>query len=398
MPLLRHARLVLPDGVVEDGWLSVEGDRIAALGGPADAGDGAAGTQDGGDHVDLHGAYIVPGFVDMHVHGGGGGAFSSGEIEQARTAAAFHLTHGTTTIVASTVTGALDDLERYVAELGGLVEDGELAGIHLEGPFISKARCGAHDPALLRPPVAADVLRLVRAGRGTVRMVTLAPELEHGIEAVGVLADAGVIAAVGHTDATYAQANLAIARGARVATHVFNAMRPVHHREPGPVTAALEQDEVFVEVVNDGLHVHPSVVGLVFAAAGAHRVALITDAMSAAGAGNGRYPLGPLTVEVTDGMAVVAGTDTIAGSTLTMDAALRGAVHRVGLPIEQAAVSASLTPARALGLADRIGSLEPGKYADLVVLDDDLRVTAVMRRGRWVRGMGAALAGPAASA
>jgi N-acetylglucosamine-6-phosphate deacetylase len=391
MPVLRHARLVLPDGVVEDGWLSVVGERIASLGGPetADPDPADPGRPSGPAGLDLHGSYVVPGFVDMHVHGGGGGAFSSGRVDQARIAAAFHLSHGTTTIVASTVTGALADLERYVAQLGELVEDGLLAGIHLEGPFISKARCGAHDPALLRPPVPADVLRLVRAGRGTVRMVTLAPELDHGIEATGVLADAGVIAAIGHTDATYAQANLAIARGARVATHIFNAMRPVHHREPGPVTAALEQDEVIVEVVNDGLHMHPSVVGLVFAAAGAERVALITDAMSAAGAGDGRYPLGPLTVEVTAGVAVVSGTDTIAGSTLTMDSALRNAVRNVGLSIEQAAVAASLTPARALGLADRIGTLETGKYADLVVLDEDLRVSAVMRRGRWVQGTGA---------
>jgi N-acetylglucosamine-6-phosphate deacetylase len=384
MPVLRHARLVLPDGVVESGWLCTEGERIAALGGPSSP---LPAGPDGSTH-DLTGHYVVPGFVDMHVHGGGGGAFSSGRLEEARNAVAFHLSHGTTTTMASTVTGALPDLERYVAELAELVEDGVLAGIHLEGPFIARSRCGAHDPNLLRDPDPADVRRLVKAGRGAVRMVTLAPELEHGLEATGLLADAGVIAAIGHTDATYAEANHAIARGARVATHVFNAMRPVHHREPGPVTAALEQDEVFVEVVNDGMHVHPSVVSLVFAAAGAHRIALITDAMEAAGSADGKYPLGPLTVEVSGGAVRVAGTDTLAGSTLTMDNALRNTVLSVGIPLEQAVISASLTPARALGLDDRIGSLEPGKYADLVVLDDDLHVVAVMRRGRWVHGMG----------
>lgn len=384
MPVLRHARLVLPDGVVEDGWLCTEGERIAAMGGPAQPLPGPDDTPH-----DLAGRYVVPGFVDMHTHGGGGGAFSSGRIDEARNALAFHLSHGTTTIMASTVTSALPDLERYVAELAELVEDGDLAGIHLEGPFIARSRCGAHDPNLLRDPEPAAVQRLVRAGRGAVRMVTLAPELEYGLEATGLLADAGVIAAIGHTDATYAEANLAIARGARVATHIFNAMRPVHHREPGPVTAALEQDEVFVEVVNDGMHVHPSVVSLVFAAAGAHRTALITDAMEAAGLADGQYPLGPLTVDVSDGAVRVAGTDTLAGSTLTMDNALRNTVLSVGIPIEQAAISASLTPARALGLDDRVGTLEPGKYADLVVLDDDLRVVAVMRRGRWVHGMGA---------
>jgi N-acetylglucosamine-6-phosphate deacetylase len=391
MPVLRHARLVLPDGVVENGWLCTEGERISALGGPAQLPPpGPDGTQH-----DLSGHYVVPGFVDMHVHGGGGGAFSSGRIEEARNAVAFHLSHGTTTIMASTVTGALSDLERYVAELAELVEDDVLAGIHLEGPFIARSRGGAHDPNLLRDPEPEAVQRLVKAGRGTVKMVTLAPELEHGLEATGLLADLGVIAALGHTDATYAEANRAIARGARVATHIFNAMRPVHHREPGPVTAALEQEEVFVEIVNDGMHVHPSVVSLVFAAAGARRVALITDAMEAAGSADGKYPLGPLTVEVSDGAVRVAGTDTLAGSTLTMDNALRNTVLSVGIPIEQAAISAALTPARALGLDDRVGTLEAGKYADLVVLDEDLRVVAVMRRGRWVHGMGVTAYAPA---
>jgi N-acetylglucosamine-6-phosphate deacetylase len=392
MPVLRHARLVLPDRVVEDGWLRTDGERIAAVGAgnadehPDGSGNGAhhGGTAGPDDAVDLSGHYVVPGFVDMHVHGGGGGAFSPGRIGEARDAVAFHLAHGTTTIMASTVTDTLPDLERYVAELAELVEDGLLAGIHLEGPFIARSRCGAHDPNLLRDPEPSAVRRLIKAGRGAVRMVTLAPELEYGLEATGLLADAGVIAAFGHTDATYSEAGGAIARGARVATHVFNAMRPVHHREPGPVTAALEHDEVFVELVNDGMHVHPSVVGLVFAAAGAHRVALITDAMEAAGAADGRYPLGPLTVEVSGGAVRVAGTDTLAGSTLTMDNALRNTVLSVGVPIEEAAVSAALTPARALGLDDRIGSLEAGKYADLAVLDGDLRVVRVMRRGQWV--------------
>jgi N-acetylglucosamine-6-phosphate deacetylase len=392
MPLLHNARLVLPTGVVENGWLATTGAGITGIG--PGVPEPAAGHPDPADRVDLAGQYVVPGFVDLHVHGGGGGAFSSGQIEQSRIAAAFHLSHGTTTIMASTVTGELSDLERYVAELAGLVQDGELAGIHLEGPFISKARCGAHNPDLLRAPEPAAIKRLLKAGQGTVRMITIAPELEHGITATGLLADAGVIAAIGHTDATYAQANLAIARGARVATHIFNAMRPVHHREPGPVTAALEQEDVIVELVNDGLHVHPAVAGLVFATAGAHRTALITDAMSAAGSADGIYTLGTLAVEVSGGVARVANTETIAGSTLTMDNALRNAVHSVGIPIEDAAVSASLTPARALGLADRIGSLETGKQADLCVLNDDLRVTAVMRRGQWVHGMGATAFSP----
>jgi N-acetylglucosamine-6-phosphate deacetylase len=384
MTLLRHARLVLPEGTVDGAWLHVDGDRIAAFGPEGDAADhpGLRPPVDT-DEVDLTGHYVVAGFVDMHVHGGGGVAYSSGEIEQAREAFGFHLAHGTTTSIASTVTGTMDELERQVSDLAGLVEDGLLAGLHLEGPFISKARCGAHNPSLLRAPEARPLHRLIAAGRGTVRMVTLAPELEHGLDAVEQLVDAGVIAAIGHTDATYAQADAAIARGARVATHLFNGMRGLHHREPGPVTASLRDDDVVVEIVNDGIHVHPAVIDVVFKAVGAHRVALITDAMSAAGAADGLYPLGTLTVRVSDGVAKLVDQDTLAGSTLTMDAAFRRAVHEVGLPIEVASIAASLTPARALGIDDQVGSIELGKRADLVVCDKDLRVTRVMRRGGW---------------
>ena len=382
--LVRNASLVLPDGVLDQGWLLVEDGRItgvaAATGQPEPVVSPETAVHD------LAGRHVLPGFVDMHVHGGGGAAFSAGEADQALVAARFHLGHGTTTIMASTVTGSMAELEHHVGELSGLVQDGILAGIHLEGPFISKARCGAHDPALLREPARSDVSRLLRAGDGTVRMVTIAPELEGGLDAVRLLTESGVIAAVGHTDATYAQTREAIELGAPVGTHVFNAMRPVHHREPGPVTALLEQEQVLCEVVNDGLHVHPSVVSLMYAAAGAHRIALITDAMVAAGVGDGEYQLGALTVQVRDGEARLADGDSLAGSTLTMDRALRNAVRLAGVPLVDAAISASLTPARALGIADRVGSLETGKQADLVVLDEDLRVVSVMQRGAWVDG------------
>jgi N-acetylglucosamine-6-phosphate deacetylase len=380
--LLRNAHLVLPGRQVEGGWVCVQDGLITAVSGSATDPEPALGPE--AEIRDLGGDYLVPGFVDMHVHGGGGAAFSAGQADQALVAARFHLGHGTTTIIASTVTSELSVLEHHIGELAGLVQDGVLAGLHLEGPFISKDRCGAHDPDLLRAPAREDLQRLLRAGRGSVRMVTLAPELEHGMDAVRLLTEAGVIAAVGHTDATYDQTRQAIELGAPVGTHVFNAMRPVHHREPGPVTALLEQEQVIGEVVNDGIHVHPSVVSLMFSAAGAHRVALITDAIVAAGMADGEYPLGPLTVRVRDGEARLAEGESLAGSTLTMDAALRNTVRLAGVPLVDAVVSASLTPARALGLADRIGSIEVGKQADLVVLDRDLRVRAVLRNGEGV--------------
>lgn len=380
--LVRNASLVLPRTVLERGWLLVEDGRITGVAATPGQPEPVLGPETA--VYDAGGRHLVPGFVDMHVHGGGGAAFSAGDAGQAVTAARFHLSHGTTSIIASTVTDEIPKLEHHVGELSGLVQDGLLAGLHLEGPFISKARCGAHDPDLLREPERSSIERLLRAGQGTIRMITLAPELEHGLDAVRQLTDAGVIAAVGHTDATYAQTREAIELGAPVGTHVFNAMRPVHHREPGPVTAILEQDQVIGEVVNDGIHVHPSVVNLMYAAAGAHRVALITDAIVAAGMADGEYPLGPLTVRVRDGEARLAEGDSLAGSTLTMDNALRNTVKRAGVSLVDAAISASLTPARALGLDAEVGSLETGKRADLVVLDEDLRVLAVLQKGEWV--------------
>ncbi|MFJ9844285.1 N-acetylglucosamine-6-phosphate deacetylase [Kitasatospora sp. NPDC101155] len=370
-------RLILPGSVIEAGRLAIEGSRIAAV---------TSGETEPGD-LDLTGHTVVPGFVDLHVHGGGGASYASGITEEALLAARTHLDHGTTTTVASTVTGEIDDLARQAHVLSELVEDGVLAGIHFEGPFISRNRCGAHRPDLLRDPDPALVRKLVDAARGHAKMVTLAPELPGGLDSVRMLADLGVIAAVGHTDSDYATTLEAIDAGATVATHLFNAMPGIAHRAPGPIVALLEDERVTVELINDGVHLHPSVLDLAYRTAGAHRVALITDAMGAAGMGDGLYPLGPLQVEVKDGVAMLADGSSIAGSTLTLDRAFQRSVQMDKLTLHQAVESLSTTPARLLGLSDSVGSLETGKLADLVVLDSDsYDLVAVMRHGRWVRG------------
>ncbi|MGC4997826.1 N-acetylglucosamine-6-phosphate deacetylase [Streptomyces sp. DT195] len=369
--VLTGGTVVLPTGEVPGGRIAVEGRRIAQA------------APEGADVLDVTGHWVVPGFVDLHNHGGGGAAFS-GSAEDALTAVRTHREHGTTTLVASTVTDDLDVLARQAALLAELAEQGDIAGVHFEGPFISPCRKGAHSEALLRDPDPAEVRKLIDAARGHARMVTLATELPGGLDSVRLLAEQGVIAAVGHTDASYEQTVAAIDAGATVATHLFNAMPPIGHRDPGPITALLEDERVTVELINDGTHLHPAALQLAFHHAGAGRVAFITDAMDAAGSGDGRYLLGPLEVEVRGGVARLVEGGSIAGSTLTLDRAFQRAVTVDGLPVTDVVAALSANPARLLGMADRVGSLEPGKDADLVLLDADFALKGVMRRGEWV--------------
>ncbi|KOG44473.1 MULTISPECIES: N-acetylglucosamine-6-phosphate deacetylase [Streptomyces] len=370
--VLSGARVVLPTGTVAGGRVIVDGDRIAGS------------AHDATTTVDLSGHWIVPGFVDMHNHGGGGASFTSGTAEDVLKGVRTHREHGTTTLVASTVTGDLDELARRAALLAELTQAGEIAGIHFEGPFINPCRKGAHKEDLLRDPDPAEVRKLIDAAHGAARMVTLATELPGGLDSVRLLAEHGVIAAIGHTDATYEQTRAAIDAGATVATHLFNAMPPLAHREPGPIAALLEDERITVELINDGTHLHPAALELAFHHAGAHRVALITDAMDAAGFGDGTYHLGPLEVEVKHGVARLVEGGSIAGSTLTLDTAFKRSVTLDKLPVESVVQAISANPAKLIGLYDEIGSLEPGKYADLVVLDAAFDVKGVMRRGEWI--------------
>ena len=353
-------------GTVAPGEIEVDGDLIRSV---TPAGDG-------GDDL------VLPGFVDMHCHGGGGYTFTTGDPAAAGRAAAFHRRYGTTTLLASLVSSPYGLMRDATAAFAPLVADDVIAGIHFEGPYLSAARCGAQNPAYLRDPAPDELRELIAVGAGAVRMVTLAPELPRALEAIALLVEHGVVAAVGHTGATYETTMTAIAAGATVGTHLFNGMPPAHHREPGPVTALLDSPSATCELIADGIHLHPAMLAFAARAAGPDRSALVTDAVDAAGRPDGRYRLGGQDVTVADRVARLDRDGSIAGSTLTMDEALRRAVA-AGIPLAAASMMASATPARTLGLSDR-GALEPGLRADLVVLTPDLHVKRVMRGGRWV--------------
>jgi N-acetylglucosamine-6-phosphate deacetylase len=374
--LLGGGRVVTPTGVLADAWVQIDDGRITAI---------TDGRPDGETPVvDLHGAWLLPGYIDLHMHGGGGHNVSE-SLQAMEEAVAFHRTHGTTATLVSLVTAperALSEQLGWAAELvqRGPSRRGHVLGSHLEGPFLSARRCGAQNEAHMLAPDAALLERLRAAAGGTLRMVTIAPELPGALPLIETLSRAGVIAAMGHSDANYEQALQGIRAGAKHATHLFNAMPPLLHRDPGLVGAALESG-ITCELINDGRHVHPAIVRLVFELIDAP--ALVTDAIDATGVGDGHFELGGQEVIVHDREARLAATGSLAGSTLTMDEALRNAVKASGLSVERASAAASLHPARALGRDGELGSIAPGMRADLVVLDDDLRVTRVMAGGSW---------------
>ncbi len=372
--VIHSVRLVDEGRITDDAWVAFADGVVTARG----TGDGWREVA-AAESVDGAGGWLTPGFIDLHGHGGGGAAFDDG-IDAIRTARDVHRAHGTTRAVLSLVTASVDDLVPRVAAIAAAADaDATILGSHLEGPFLDPAHKGAHTESLLRPPDPDAIARLLDAGRGTVRQVTLAPELPGGIDAIAQFVEAGVVAAVGHTSATAQVAAAAFDAGATLLTHAFNAMPGIHHREPGPVVAAMRDERVTLELIADGIHVHPDVIALTFAGAPG-RIALVTDAMAAAGAPEGDYELGGLAVTVAGGTARLVSNGAIAGSTLTQDAALRMAVA-CGVELPTAVAALTSVPASVLGERSRYGSLRVGAAADGVLLDGELTV-----RGVWVDG------------
>ncbi|MCI1748765.1 MAG: N-acetylglucosamine-6-phosphate deacetylase [Acidipropionibacterium sp.] len=373
--IISSRHVIGPDGSAGPATITIEADRIV---------DVAPGVLDAEHEVD---EWILPGYVDTHCHGAAGANFSDPDPDKVRAAIAYHRSQGATTLFASTVTEDMDDLVDQIGRIRKFCAAGELDGIHLEGPFLAESRKGAHNIDLLRDPTPGRVSRLLDAGGEDLRMITLAPERRCGIEAVQTIAAAGVHAAFGHSEADAATARDAVDSGADIVTHLFNAMAPIHHRKPGPVPWMLTDSRVMCELICDGVHLAPDVIRMAVQAAGPERIGLVTDAMSATGQPDGDYMLGSLAVRVVNGSARLLNPDgslgAIAGSTLTLGRAVEFVVSTVGIPLPQAAMMASTTPARWHGLD--AGVIAAGRRADLCLTSGTGHLQRVIRAGREVR-------------
>ncbi|MBP3962109.1 N-acetylglucosamine-6-phosphate deacetylase [Paenibacillus lignilyticus] len=341
--------------------------------------------------IDGNGSWLLPGFIDMHVHGGFGADFMDANREAYDTITRYHAAQGTTRMLATTVTASKEAIEAVLAAandyVSGEMDYAALGGVHLEGPFISELWPGAQNPAFISPPRVDWVKSWNEQYPGLIKQLTLAPEKERACELIAYLAESGIVAACGHTDATYSQVTAAADAGLTQAVHTFNAMRGLHHREPGTVGAVLTDHRITGEIIADGHHVHPAAIRLLVGAKPADKVVLITDAMSAAGLGDGDYDLGGLIVDVKQGVARLREGGSLAGSTLTMIDAFRYMLTHTDLSPAEVSRMASGNPARQLGLAEVTGSIAVGKRADLVLTDAAFtEVSHTWVNGRLVHG------------
>lgn len=377
-----HARVVLERELIEDAAVMVKNGVIAWVG-PTGQIPGKAAKS-----LDLGGLLLAPGFVDLHVHGGGGLDCTSADQEGLRNILRTHEAFGTTSLCLALATVAVEMLEaslQNVARLAASETGGaRLLGSYLEGPFLNPTRCGAHPVGNILEPDLTTLARLAQAGGGWLRVVTVAPELPGSDALISWLARSGLLAAIGHTSATCEQTERAIRCGCRLATHLFNGMKPFHHRDPNAAGAVLTSQEVVAELVVDDVHLHPATVRLAHKALGTDRIALVTDSTAVLGSADGTGTLGELEVHLADGAARLE-DGSLAGSALNMSDAVRNFIAACGLDIPTAMRCATMVPASLLGVSDRIGSIEVGKYADMIVLDPaDFRVLQTHVAGKRV--------------
>ena len=378
--VIKGGTVFTPFSRIDNGRVYIKNGRIAKVGKRISRFSGV-------ETVDASGMMVVPGFVDTHVHGGSGSDVMDGTAEAVRKIASYHARFGTTSMVATTTTESFDRIIRAVRAARAVIErrtDGaEVVGIHLEGPYINPERRGAQNVKHVRLPSLREFKRILDESANRVRIVTLAPEIKRGVEFIAALKNMGIVLSAGHSNASYADMVSAIDAGITHVTHIFNGMRELHHREPGIVGAALTREELTVSVIADGVHVHPNVIELLFKAKGVDNIILITDAIRAAGMSDGTYELGGLHVTVKRGVCRLA-SGTLAGSTLTMNMAVKNMIDFLGIPLSDALKMASTNAAKIIGFADSKGSLEEGKDADIAILDEDFNVKSTIVKGRII--------------
>ena len=381
---LDYAWIFTPTEVIERGAVVISDDgRIAYVGRMEDA------PRAEGLRLDLRGRIVVPGFADVHVHGGNGIAFGiPGKI--ATDLAAYSewvVSRGVTGFLCSIAAPTAEALVQMVSLFADALDAGvlgaEALGIHLEGPFVNPEKKGAFNPAWLRKPDIKEAEAALEAGRGWIRQMTLAPELPGTQEIASRFRSAGVVVALGHSNADYATASAALRGNFTHVTHTFNAQRAFHHRQPGVFGAVMASDEITAELIADTIHVHPGAMKVLVRCLGTDRAVLITDAMAGAGLPDGSYNLVGHEVTVKDGRATLA-DGTISGSTATMNQCVRNINQKVGVPLPEAVAMASLNPARAMGFAHRLGTIAVGKDASLTVIDEDVNVYLTVVRGEIV--------------
>ncbi|AIQ32086.1 N-acetylglucosamine-6-phosphate deacetylase [Paenibacillus sp. FSL P4-0081] len=383
---LLYGKVLTPDGVIQKGVIAVLEGLIQYAGEAAWLPAAYASWQTGTSPEPE--GLLIPGFVDVHVHGGAGHDFMYSDAASLDTITRFHASQGTTSMLATTMTAAKADIDRVLSEVNayrnadGGMPYAQLAGVHLEGPFISPKWPGAQNPGHIVPANTLWLEEWEARYPGMIRQVTLAPEREGALEAIQWLRKHGITAALGHTDATFEEVIAAADAGLNQAVHMFNAMTPLHHRKPGTAGAVLFDPRIRAEVIADGIHVHPAAISIIARLKNGHNLLLITDAMSATGLSDGEYAIGDLPVIVSGGIATLKEhPESLAGSTLTMIRGFRYLVQEIGLSLQEASQAASLTPAVSLGMQRSIGSLEAGKRGDILLLDDELNL-----RGVWIGG------------
>jgi N-acetylglucosamine-6-phosphate deacetylase len=376
---IRCPRIYTPDSVLTDSVLTIAGGRIAGIAPALDSADGEV--------IEETTAVVAPGFVDLHIHGARGRDVMDGTLDALEAMSSALAAHGTTAFLATTLSAPYSDTEHalrgYDAHHARVGEGARPIGIHMEGPYLNPVRRGTHDASYLRQADVPAFRRFLEISRGAVKKMTVAPEMDHGLELIRAAVASGVQISIGHSDATVEQARAAVDAGALHATHTFNAMRPFQQRDPGILGLVLTDDRVYAELIADGVHVHFAAVDLLLRAKGAERTILITDGLSAVDMPDGRYPLGDKTIVLQAGECHDA-DGRLAGSVLTLDRAVRNLVEILGIPLEKALSAASAVPARSMGMGAHKGVIAPGADADLVFLDEELRVMKTMVAGRIV--------------